>query len=157
MSFNSQTIKLDQVVRPPRLLAGDTIGIAAPSGPFKSDLFQKGMHVLRGMGFKVHVPEAVFKHEGFLAGPDAVRAGVINDLFADPAINGILCARGGYGSTRVLPYLDWEAIRSVYSRHVNALNDSIQYVHAIIFMVGVSRPFSTVQGISEMIKESRSG
>ena len=34
--------------------------------------------------------------------------------------------------------LDWEAIRSVYSRNVNALNDSIQYVHAIIFMVGVS-------------------
>jgi muramoyltetrapeptide carboxypeptidase len=70
------------------------------------------MHVLRGIGFKVHVPEAVFKREGFLAGPDAVRAGVINDLFADPAIKGILCARGGYGSTRVLPYLDWEAIRS---------------------------------------------
>jgi TRAP-type mannitol/chloroaromatic compound transport system permease small subunit len=34
--------------------------------------------------------------------------------------------------------LDWEAIRSVYSHNVNALSDSIQYVHAIIFMVGVS-------------------
>jgi len=34
--------------------------------------------------------------------------------------------------------LDWGAIRSVYSHYVNALGDSIQYVHAIIFMVGVS-------------------
>ena len=34
--------------------------------------------------------------------------------------------------------LDWEAIRAVYSRNVNILNDSIQYVHAIIFMLGVS-------------------
>lgn len=34
--------------------------------------------------------------------------------------------------------LDWDAIRTVYSRNVNAMNDSIQYVHAIIFMVGVS-------------------
>ena len=37
--------------------------------------------------------------------------------------------------------LDWEDIRSVYSRHVNALNDSIQYVHAMIFMVVVSYAF----------------
>lgn len=35
-------------------------------------------------------------------------------------------------------HLDWEAIRSVYSHYVNALGDAIQYVHAIIFMVGVS-------------------
>jgi len=34
--------------------------------------------------------------------------------------------------------LDWEAIRSFYGKSVNALSDSIQYVHAIIFMVGVS-------------------
>lgn len=35
-------------------------------------------------------------------------------------------------------YLDWESIRTIYSRYVNALGDSVQYVHAIIFMVGVS-------------------
>lgn len=35
-------------------------------------------------------------------------------------------------------YLDWGAIRSIYSHYVNALGDAIQYVHAIIFMVGVS-------------------
>jgi len=34
--------------------------------------------------------------------------------------------------------LDWEAIRNGYGQMVNALGDSIQYVHAIIFMVGVS-------------------
>lgn len=98
-------------MRPPRLRAGDTIGIAAPAGPFASDLFEQGMMVLRDMGFEVHIPEAVFKREGFLAGSDEARAGVINALFADPAIGGILCARGGYGSTRVLPHLDWKAIR----------------------------------------------
>lgn len=37
-----------------------------------------------------------------------------------------------------LLYLDWEAIRAFYSHYVNALGDAIQYVHAIIFMVGVS-------------------
>ena len=111
MTFNPHTNKQDHPVRPPRLKAGDTIGIAAPSGPFDKPLFEMGMEVLRDMGFKIHVPEAVFRREGFLAGPDEVRAGVLNALFADSAIHGIVCARGGYGATRVLPYLDWETIR----------------------------------------------
>jgi muramoyltetrapeptide carboxypeptidase len=111
MPFKSQTDNLDHPIRPPRLKAGDTIGIAAPSGPFDKSLFEKGMDVLRDMGFTVQVPEAVYQREGFLAGPDQVRAGVLNALFADPAIHGIVCARGGYGATRVLPYLDWETVR----------------------------------------------
>ena len=98
-------------MRPPRLKIGDTIGIAAPAGPFATDLFEQGMAILKDMGFKVHIPEAVFQREGFLAGPDETRADVINTLFADPAINGIFCARGGYGATRVIRYLDWEMIR----------------------------------------------
>ena len=111
MPFKLQTDNLGHSIRPPRLKAGDTIGIAAPSGPFDRPLFEKGMDVLRDMGFKVHVPEAVYQREGFLAGPDEVRAGVLNALFADPAIHGIVCARGGYGATRVLPHLNWETIR----------------------------------------------
>jgi len=111
MNFNPQSIGLDHATRPPRLKYGDTIGIAAPSGPFNKPLFEKGLEVLRHMGFKVHVPEEIYQKDGFLAGPDAVRAGVLNALFADPAIHGIVCARGGYGATRVLPYLDWETIR----------------------------------------------
>jgi muramoyltetrapeptide carboxypeptidase len=98
-------------MRPPRLKIGDTIGIAAPAGPFATDLFEQGMAILKDMGFKLHIPEAVFQREGFLAGSDEARAEVINTLFADPAIGGVLCARGGYGSTRVLPHLDWKAIR----------------------------------------------
>lgn len=100
----------DPVVLPPGLHAGDTIGIAAPAGPFQSDLFDRGVAVLRGMGFEVHIPEAIFQRDGFLAGPDKARAEVLNTLFRDPEVDAILCARGGYGSTRVLPYLDWEAI-----------------------------------------------
>lgn len=111
MTFDNQPIRNGQAVRPPRLKTGDTIGIAAPAGPFATDLFAQGMEVLKAMGLKVHVPEAVFQREGFLAGPDEARADVINKLFADPGIHGILCARGGYGSTRVLPYLDWAVIR----------------------------------------------
>lgn len=111
MTFDTPNPKLDHLVLPPRLKSGDTIGIAAPAGPFETDLFEKGMTVLRGMGFEVHIPEAVFQRNGFLAGPDQARAEVLNGLFRDPAIDAIVCARGGYGSTRVLPFLDWAAVR----------------------------------------------
>ena len=111
MTFDTPSQKLEHPVLPPRLKSGDTIGIAAPAGPFEADLFEKGVTVLRGMGFEVHIPEAIFQRNGFLAGPDETRAGVLNALFRDPGIAAILCARGGYGSTRVLPFLDWAAIR----------------------------------------------
>lgn len=111
MTFEMVSEKIVQPVLPPRLTAGATIGIAAPAGPFQTDLFDQGMDVLREMGFTVHIPESVFRRNGFLAGPDEARAEVLNDLFSDPAVDAVLCARGGYGSTRVLPHLDWEGIR----------------------------------------------
>lgn len=100
------------IICPPRLKPGDTLGIAAPAGPFDVGIFNLGMQVLKEMGFGIKVPEDIFKRNGFLAGADRERAAVINRLFTDPAVQGIVCARGGYGSTRLEPFLDWEVIRA---------------------------------------------
>ncbi len=100
------------ISRPPRLKPGDTLGVAAPAGPFDIDSFQQGMQVLRDMGFRLEIPEGVYKRNGFLAGADNERAAILNRLFADPDVRGIICARGGYGSTRLEPFLDWELIRA---------------------------------------------
>jgi muramoyltetrapeptide carboxypeptidase len=59
------------------------------------------------MGFEVVVPDDLFAAQGYLAGSDAHRAGVLNRLFADPGIDAVMCARGGYGSLRILPLLDY--------------------------------------------------
>ncbi len=97
---------------PPRLVSGDTIGIAAPASPFDIKLFEAGLAVLKQMGFQVNVPEAVFEKNGYLAGSDPVRAKVLNRLFADPKIKGIVCARGGFGSMKILPFLDYDTIKA---------------------------------------------
>lgn len=150
MGSENQQVRFDRVVRPPRLKAGDTIGIAAPSGPFESELFAQGMDVLRDMGFKVQIPEEIFRRNGFLAGPDEARAGVINTMFADPDIQGILCARGGYGATRVLPHLDWEVIR----RHPKAFVgfSDITVLHCVLLanahLVSLHGPMGTTLGKS---------
>ena len=96
---------------PPRLSAGDTIGIAAPGSPFDRARFQQGVAVLAGMGFRVAFDEDLFERRGYLAGPDAHRAALLNGLFADPAVKAIFCARGGYGTLRLIEHLDWAAIR----------------------------------------------
>lgn len=96
---------------PAKLKKGDTIGVAAPSSPFDNDEFINGVSVLESMGFHVHVPEEIWEKKAYLAGADEKRAAVINRLFADPAIDAIVCARGGYGVLRILGQIDFDLIR----------------------------------------------
>ncbi len=95
---------------PARLKPGDKIGIAAPAGPFDRELFLRGARILEEMGFKVHVPEGLLDARGFLAGTDKHRAEIVNQLFADKSVEAIVCARGGYGSLRILHLLDFDTI-----------------------------------------------
>ena len=98
-------------VKPPRLMQGDTVGIVAPAGPFDPKKFMKGKAVLELMGFRTFFDEGIFQKHGFFAGTDVQRADQVNRLFADSAIRAVVCARGGYGSMRILPFLDFETIQ----------------------------------------------
>ncbi|MEZ4551896.1 MAG: LD-carboxypeptidase [Desulfobacterales bacterium] len=88
----------------------DVIGVAAPSARFDAQSFRKGVLCLESMGFEVHIPEGITGRYRYLAGTDQQRADVLNSLFADPGIKGIIAARGGFGAMRLLPLLDWDAI-----------------------------------------------
>lgn len=100
-----------KVIKPAGLSTGDVIGIAAPSGPFEEDLFNTGVAALEDMGFKVLIPEGLQQAQGYLAGPDSLRAALLMDMFKNPLIKGIVCARGGYGSMRILDHIDFNVIR----------------------------------------------
>ena len=63
------------------------------------------------MGFQVSFSKGIFARSGYLAGTDVDRAAQVNAAFADGNVQAIVCARGGYGSMRILPYLDYDAIR----------------------------------------------
>jgi muramoyltetrapeptide carboxypeptidase len=95
---------------PARLSPGDTMGIVAPAGPFDRDTLARGTRSLQDLGFKVFTPPGLLDANGYLAGSDQHRAHFINQLFADKSIDAIICARGGYGSIRILPLLDYPTI-----------------------------------------------
>lgn len=100
------------MVLPPAPGPGHMIGIIAPASPFDADRFEAGLDVIKGLGFEVFVAEAVRERKGYLAGADRQRAQLINELFANPEVRAIWCARGGYGSMRCLPFIDYAGIRA---------------------------------------------
>ncbi len=96
--------------KPRRLRPGSLIGIAAPASPFNRESFERGIRLLRGMGFETVIPEGIWTSRGYLAGPDEHRAALLQHLFEDERVDAVLCARGGYGSLRILPLLDYDRI-----------------------------------------------
>jgi muramoyltetrapeptide carboxypeptidase len=105
-------IKEKKSIKPRCLMPGDTLGIVAPAGPFDPKKFMKGKAVLESMGFRTFFDEGIFQKHGFLAGSDMQRADQVNRLFDDPAVQAVVCARGGYGSMRILPFLDFKIIQN---------------------------------------------
>jgi len=101
------------IIFPPRLAIGDTIGIAAPaSPPDQPEIIDEAIGRFIAQGFKVKPGNNLRKRDGYLAGSDEERAADINALFADPEVRGIFALRGGYGSCRILPLLDYAVIRA---------------------------------------------
>ena len=101
------------MIKPYCLRPGDTIGIAAPSSPVPEDDLKKGIALLEERGYRIRLGDHVLataNHCDYLAGTDAERADDLNALFADPNVDAIFCARGGYGSMRLFSLLDWERI-----------------------------------------------
>ena len=113
------------------LKKGDTIGVAAPSARFDDKKLRKGIDCLEKMGFEVLLPEAIFGRKRYLAGEDHARASVVNELFANPKVDGIIAARGGFGAMRILEFLDWEMIQA-NPKLVIGFSDATALLSAVI-------------------------
>ena len=100
------------MIKPPALKTGDTLGIVAPAGVVNPRELEVGIKRLEGLGFRVRVGGAVRQAFRTMAGADRERAQDLLQMFSDPEIKGIVCARGGYGSARVIPFLDRDLIRA---------------------------------------------
>jgi len=100
------------IIKPSRLSIGETVGLVAPANAtFNTIELQIAKESLEALGLKVRIGGHLLDRHGYLAGQDKDRADDINRFFADPAIRAVLPIRGGWGSSRVLPYLDFDTIR----------------------------------------------
>jgi len=92
--------------KPGALRPGDLVGVAAPAGPVDEERLRRGVAELERLGFTVRVAEGVLERRGFTAGSVENRLRQLHELFADPAVRAIVCARGGAGAIQLLPALD---------------------------------------------------
>lgn len=98
------------MIKPEALHPGGTIGVIAPAGSVDPAELRQGVDRLKGMGFRVVLGASVEKRSRYLAGSDRERAADLNQMFSNPEIAAIVCARGGYGTSRIIPFLDEDAI-----------------------------------------------
>jgi muramoyltetrapeptide carboxypeptidase len=99
--------------KPARIKLGDTVGLIAPASSDDDPLhLEAAQNTVRGMGVVPKLGRHVSDHFGYLSGTDQDRAADVNNMFADPAVRAIFVIRGGWGSARLLPLIDWELVRA---------------------------------------------
>lgn len=100
------------LIKPRALQKGDTIGLITPSSSISRDNFEKTLINMENLGFKTHYTDNIRVKKGFLAGTDEQRLVDLHNMFENEDIDGIVCARGGYGAGRILSMLNYDLIRN---------------------------------------------
>ena len=98
-------------MKPGALGKGDRIGIIAPGGPVTRDELDAGMRFLESRGHSIVSGSHLYDSRGYLAGDDEDRLEDLHGMFRNPEVKAILCARGGYGTLRLLDKIDYPLIR----------------------------------------------
>jgi len=100
------------MIKPPALKSNATIGILSPSSWMNESDLKLAITVFEEKGYHLVLGKSVFLKNHTFAGTPEQRANDINNMFANPDIGAIICARGGYGANRVLPLLDYDLIKA---------------------------------------------
>lgn len=133
----------NKLVQPPYLKAGDTIAIVAPSGILENReaAIEKAVQLANSWGLHVVLGNHIYAQAHHFAGTDAQRAADFQKALDNPNIKAIWCARGGYGSVRILDRLDFTAFKK-HPKWIIGYSD-ITAFHSHLHTLG----FETLQAI----------
>ena len=135
-------------IRPPRLRGGDTMALVNPSGAiYERAPYEIATESLQALGFKVREAPHLRARRGHLAGTDAERASDLNAMFTDPGVHGILALTGGSGGNRILPLLDYAAMRR-NPKFLGGFSDTTSIITAVQARTGLVT-FHCPVGVSE--------
>ncbi len=120
------------------LKIGDKIGILSPASPLEKEKIKKGAEFIKSFGFETEISKSSFsisKHS-YMAGSIKGRIDDLHYMFKKDEIKAIICARGGYGSMRILEYIDYQLIRDNPKIFVG-YSDTTALLMAIIKKAGI--------------------
>ncbi len=96
--------------QPPFLKSGDTIGILSTARKTTRDAILQAREIIEGLGYKVKYAPNLFAEQNQFAGTDEQRIADMRTLLEDTEVKAIICARGGYGTTRIVDRIDWSLL-----------------------------------------------
>jgi len=141
---NKTSLKQENLIQPNYLKAGDTVAIVAPSGILKgkTDEVDQAIALLKSWNLNVIVGNHVFKQSNHFAGTDEERCEDFQAALDNPNVSAIWCARGGYGTVRILDKLDYTKFKEspkwiigysdITALHNQVHNQGFESLHAIM-------------------------
>lgn len=119
------------MIIPPYLQQGDTIGIVCPAGFMPQEKYQTCIEVLHQWGFNVKEGRTLGSQFHYFSGTDEDRLNDLQQMLDDDSVKAILCARGGYGLSRMIDDLNFKKFAK-HPKWIIGFSD-ITVLHAHIF------------------------
>lgn len=121
---------------PAYLKKGDKIGIACPAGYITEEELQPAIKKLTEWGFKIAIGKTVGKKDFGFGGTDEERREDMQQMLDDRSIKAIVCARGGYGSVRIIDKLDF-SLMSTHPKWIVGFSD-VTVLHSQLNRLGIA-------------------
>lgn len=140
------------LTKPKALQPGQTVGLVAPSSAVeRPEALDEAIASLQAQGYGVKVAENCRARHAYFAGTDAQRADGINRMFRDDTVDAVLCVRGGYGATRLLEMIDYDAIQAnpkVFCGYsdITALHSAMQAKSGLVTFHGLMATSDMAEG-----------
>lgn len=155
------------MITPPFIKVGDKVGIAAPGRKISMEEFKAAAHIMLSWGVEVIQASNMFSNaHNYLAGTNEERTIDFQNFIDDPNIRAIICARGGYGTTRILDDIDFSNLSKnpkwivgfsdITALHLRLAALGIKSIHATMPVL-FSRPDSSpsVETLWSVLKGSK--
>jgi muramoyltetrapeptide carboxypeptidase len=97
--------------KPPGIRKGDVVGVVAPAGALTEERLKVGLATIEAWGLVPRLGASVLARDAYLAGADGLRHADLQSVLDDAEVRAVFCARGGYGSQRIVPQLQWQGLR----------------------------------------------
>ena len=165
---NSLKMTKSKLIRPAYLKAGDTVAIVAPSGILKNREreINQADSLLKSWGLNVLIGKHVFNNDNHFAGTDDDRCEDLQNVLDNPKVSAIWCARGGYGTVRILDKLDYTKFKEnpkwvigysdITALHNQLHNQGFESLHALM-CVSLTQDITEVQQSVDTFKAALFG
>ena len=132
------------MIIPQFIKAGDRIRIVSPAGKVQKDKVLPGIELLQDEGYDVIIGKHVFDRNFQYAGTDKQRAADLQEAVNDPDTKVILCARGGYGSVRLVEQVDFKPLQN-HPKWIVGFSD-ITVLHCVLNQLGIASVHGAMPG-----------